>query len=213
MSAERNINELIGSLASDLKPVRRLAHPFLRVMPWFFLAGIYVFGVVYFLGLRPDFSEKIYQSEYLMDLGLIGFMGLSAALASSWLCIPDMRGQNWVVVVPLTLFFTVFLWFAAQTYAGSVFWPAIHWNHCFNDGALIGALPAAAFVFLAKKGATTRPRLMAFMNFLVVAALGYIGLRLTCPVDTIGHALIYHLAPFIIFGGLLGLLARKIYSW
>jgi hypothetical protein len=204
---------LIKELSGDLEPVKRLSHPLLRVLPWMALACAYVAGVVYTLGVRPDISARLVDPIFLFETSLLGFVALSAALVSSWLCVPDMRGKSWMAGVPLTALGVFALWTTIKGFSEGLNMPAIHWDHCFNDGALMGFVPMAAVVFFARGGTTTHPVMMSLMNTLSVGALGYVGLRLTCIVDTVGHACFYHFFPFVVLGLVTGVFARKLYRW
>ncbi len=211
--SDQSTETLIDNLTEELSPMRRLVHPSLRALPWVALAMAYVAGVVNYLGLRPDLFAQFENSTFLFETGLMFFITLTAVLASAFLCVPDMRGRKWLVSVPSTLFLAFLLWTITRSFTEGIHMPAIHWDHCFQDRALMGFVPAVAIMFLGTRGATTRPRMMALMNILAVGALGYIGLRFTCSLDTVGHAALYHLFPFIVFGSALGFAARRIYRW
>ena len=144
---------------------------------------------------------------------MMALTGLSAALCAAFLCVPDMRGQKWLISVPFTFLAVFLLWIGLRSWVEGVDMPAIHMGHCMSDGFWMAGIPAAIMVFLSTRGATTRPYLSALMVTLAITAFGYIGLRATCMMDTVGHATIYHLIPFTVFGAVLGLIARRLYKW
>ncbi len=212
--ANDNITSLIDDLSSGLQPVRPLHHPVVRILPWIVLAVAYVTGLSHFLGLRFDLIEKMGHSAFLFEMGLVFSIAVTAAFATGWLAIPDMREQKGVLAIPTALFSVFIFWLVVQTYVEGLHMPAtINWNHCVEDALLMGAFPVAALVFFSRRGATTRPGWMAFMSILAVGALGWIGLRFICAVDVVGHTGLYHFIPFVFVGGLLGALARKVYRW
>lgn len=204
---------LIESLSDTLTPMKPMAHPFLRVLPWIFCGAFYTLVCVLVIGVRPDIQDKIVSPYFVYEILMMTFVGLSASFASSYLCVPDMRGVKWLAALPLTALGAFFLWIFTRSLAEPVSMPHVHWVNCFNDGIVLGFIPAIAMVIFVRKGATTAPRMMALMNTLAVAALGFIGLRFTCPLDTIGHAVITHLIPFMVLGILTGVLARRLYRW
>lgn len=208
-----DIDELIGSLSEDLKPVEPMMHPALRVLPWVLLSAFYIGAVIFYMGVRPDLPEKLEDTTYLMDLALMGFVAISSALCSGWLCVPDMRGHKWIIGIPFTFFFVFGVWTSLIVMRDGMNMPHLHWDHCFEDGMWMTVMPAAALIFLTQRGATTRPFLMMLMNILSISALGYVGLRVTCVIDTVGHAFFMHVLPFVALGTLLGLFARKVYRW
>ena len=209
----RDVENLIDHLSAELKPVSVLAHPLRRALPWLLMASVYMTGVLLFLGLRPDLAEKLTQGAYLFEISVTGFVAISAALASAWLCVPDMRGQKWLPAVPLAALAVFLIWTGVMSMLDGVHMPSPYWDHCFNIGALMGFVPMVAMIFLARNGATTRPVTMSLMNTLSVGALGYVGLRFVCPTDTIGHVFFYHLFTFMLLGLFAGLAARKLYRW
>ncbi len=208
------LDKLIENLAGELEPVKRLRHPLLRIAPWIALTVLYILAVDYFyLEFRPDLSDKTSDPIFIFEISLALAAGLSAAIATAWLCVPDARGQSWIMAVPITLSLTFLSWSFIRG-ANEGLEPAhMHLNHCFHDGIVLIAIPAAVIMFLSRCGATTRPVLMGIMNAIAVGALGYIGLRLSCQMDNIAHGCFYHIAPFILAGGVVGLLARRIYRW
>lgn len=208
-----DVDKLIENLAADHKPVKKMAHPLLRVLPWFFVAATYIGAVVFYLGIRPDVADKLQDVYFLMDIGLMFFIALSSALCSAWLCVPDMRGHKWMIGVPFTMVFVFGLWTTVLAMTKGMGMPNLAWDHCYEDGMFMAVIPATLLIFLTQQGATTRPYLTAFMNILSISALGYIGLRFTCIMDSIEHAFLMHILPFVIFGTILGFFARRVYNW
>jgi hypothetical protein len=206
-------NSLIENLTQDLKPVRPLAHPVVRILPWVFLTLMYITVAGFIHGYRTDISEKLQEYPFVFEVGLALFIALSAAFASAWLSIPDARGRSGLTAVPLAglfVFCALFVFrLVTETYDYSYFSLA----HCLGSGVLMGLIPGAFLCFMMKKGATTRPHMMSLMNILAVGFAGYIGLRLTCPLDSAMDGTFHHLLPFIIGGLGFGALAQKIYRW
>ena len=204
---------LIKELSADMPPLKKLAHPTLRTLPWIAIGAIYLFAVVQYLGLRHDAALKLQDTSFLFEVGIVAFISMSAALCSSWLCVPDMRGHRWINAVPLTLLGGFFILEVSRLITEGFFMPDIHWTHCQNDGLLLGVIPAASIMFLSKKGSTTQPFMMIAMNVLAVSSASYIGLRFTCSIDMVGHSFILHMLPFIVMGGIAGFAARALYKW
>lgn len=214
METEKRCSEtLIVSLCCELECVRVMHHPFRRVLPWILLAALYVSGSVYLFGLRGDFFDLIYNQSYVFELAITLFMSLSAAFCATWLCIPDMRGQKWMIAVPATFFAVLILWLLTKAALQAFILPVMEWHICFTAAAIFGLIPAAAIFVLSVAGKTTSPILLSFMNTLAVGGFGYIGLRLTCASDDIGHLCCYHILPYMLFGLLAALISRRIYRW
>lgn len=213
-----NINKttsLIEELEGAPPASTPLAHPVHRVLPWVGFVLLYMGSVAFFVtGFRDDLEIKLQDTLFLFETGLTLMLAISALLASAWLCVPDMRGQKWILSVPLTFLSVFAFWYTVLLIQGTEayeFRPGF--GACTGDGILFGSLPVLALIFLTRKGATTRPYLMGFMNTLAVGALGLTMLRFTCGGDAALHIAFYHFLPFIVLGILLGMLARRIYHW
>ncbi|MBI4030750.1 MAG: DUF1109 family protein [Proteobacteria bacterium] len=212
MNDER-IGALIENLGQRLNPVRPLRHPALRVMPVFILVAAWIAAAVLFIGIRHDIFEKIAEGTYLFELILsLGVVGTAMA-AAAWLAVPDIREQGWILTPPLTLMLVLFLWILVRTYGEGFHLPSVEWSGCAVDGMLMGFVPVAALIVLTKRGASTHPYLESLMIVMAVMALGWVGLRITCASDDLGHCFFFHFMPFAVAGAVMGALARHLYRW
>lgn len=206
---------LIGDLESRLEAVKPMYHPLKRILPWIGFMLAYMVGSAFFIiGIRPDIAAKFHETGFLFETGLTLAVSLVAALTASWLSVPDMRGQKWLLAVPVSLFAVFLFWFSLNIYNEGLHLPeTLTFHKCAGDAMILGLLPIMALVFLTKTGATTRPYWMAFSSILSVGALGWAVLRFTCASDDTAHIALYHFLPFIVLGILLGIVARRVYHW
>ncbi len=214
MSADKT-EQLIETLSQELKPVRVLSHPLRRALPVLILSLVYTMTVTALIGIRDDIGAMARDLVFTFELALSFILAISAGLASFWLNIPDSRGYQWLPVVPVCIAAIGLIWTFARFWAGGM---ELHvedeyLHHCILNAALLGFVPAAAIVYQASYGATTRPYMLAALHVFFVLGLGYIALTVICDVNDISHAFLYHLLPFAFFGGLLGLAARRLYRW
>lgn len=209
----QSTERLIASLSDDLSEVTVMHHPIRRFALWVVLAVLYSLATILFLEIRPDFSNKLHDPEYVFELTHIFMLSVSAALCSSWLCVPDMRGQKWMLAVPITLFVTFTLQIMLRTIMETHEVPYIHLHHCMTDSIIFGVIPAFILLFLSIKGKTTHPYSMSSMNALAVGSLGYLGLRIVCMSDNIGHLYTFHLLPYLLFGIVMSMVGRRLYRW
>jgi hypothetical protein len=213
LAQENDIDDLIGKLSEDLEPVKPLPHPLLQAVPYTIIAFGYMAATAYFVGIRPDLADKLGDAAFMVEIFLMGFLSLTAIITAIYLTIPDMRGDKWLIAVPFTILGAFMTWIAIRSYTEGVYMPKLHMDHCMGEGGYMTIIPLAVLFFLTKRGATTRPYLSSVMTILSVAGLGYVGLRFTCMMDTVGHATIGHMIPYIVIGSLLGMGAKKIYKW
>lgn len=211
--SERSIDDVIRGLTEDLEPVKRIEHPLVRIAPFIVGGIIYVWFMVYYIGLRADYEQKLTEINFLFENASMALVGLSAALCAAWLCVPDMRGQKWMIATPFAFLSVFVIWTALRATTEGLTLPTVHFDHCMENGLWMAAVPAGIMAYISTRGATTKPLLSATMTVMSVTAFAYVGLRFTCMMDAIGHATIYHLIPFATLGTLVGLAAYRIFRW
>lgn len=209
----RDFDRLIGDLTSELCPMKCLGHPFRCFGTWAGITVVYETLVVLLFGVRADLGIVIGEPRFLFETGLALATGLGAALASAWLCIPDMRGHKWMAAVPLSCAAIFFFWAFLNLVFGHDAVIAPRWSGCMIPALMSFFLPMAVLMFMMRRGSTTSPILSGVMNILAVGCAGYVALRLICAADGIGHDLAYHVFPFMALGGAIGFFARRLYRW
>ncbi len=213
MSSDQNIESLIGNLTNELKPIKRIPHPAARIIPWILAATLYTSCCIYFIGVRHDVNTLFENPIFAFELVLMGAIGISAAFTSAFLSVPDMRGQKWLIPTTFTALGIFAGWSFLRGAIEGMYMPQLHLDHCMGEGAFMAIIPVAILLFMMKQGTTTHPFLMAIMNVVSITALGYVALRFTCSSDTIAHATISHLIPYILMGAGMGAIARRFYKW
>lgn len=213
MNDRKDTESLIDELSGRLTPVKPAPHPVQVISPWVIIAVAYLAGVVHFLGVRMDIADRLGEGAFLFEMVLTGAIAVSAAYCAGWMAIPDMRGQSWMMAVPVTLFGVFLLWTVCQMAESGLSIRDVSWHHCFSDAMLMGFVPIATLVMLVKRGATTRPCALAFMSVLSASALGWGALRITCMSESAGHILMLHFLPFVLAAALMGALARRLFRW
>lgn len=210
---EKNTDKLIGELCGGLKPVKALPHPLLRVALYVTLTAAYVGVTVWLYGIRSDWQDKLVDIHFLFEIGMAAAIWIGAMIAAAFLCIPDMRGKQWMNVVPVTLAAVLVYWAKLRMMLEGVTFFPVHWGGCFKDGCLMGLVPLVLILIFSRQGATCRPYWMAVMNALAVTMAGWIGLRLTCSMNDMGAGFLHHFIPYMVLGVAVGLLARRLFKW
>ena len=91
-----------------------------------------------------------------------------------------------------------------------------HWDvvyKCWINFWMFSFVPLAYVIYRARKGATTYPVQLSFLQSLGVGAIGWIGQRLTCDMDAPQYVYLIQWAPVLLVGTLLGVFARRLYRW
>lgn len=207
------VQTLIGSLSCKC-PCKPMGCPVGRGLSLVIITSAYVLLVAFLLGFRENISA-LSNPVHLIEIVLAFVLGSSALLASSLLMAPDCYGRKWFLVIPYGLFLALL----AVCIGRCLGMEHLHHFHseivkqCWFKFWMFGVIPITVVIATARKGASIYPVQMAFLQALGVGALGWIGQRLTCPVDDPGHVYIIQWLPVLIIGGALGWLGRKIYRW
>ena len=59
MSENKDTDQLIEELSSELKPVKSVLSPLKFITPWLIITAAYLAGIVHFIGVRMDISSKM----------------------------------------------------------------------------------------------------------------------------------------------------------
>jgi hypothetical protein len=186
MAESGDISRLIGALSADLKPVRRLAPPWLRTLYW--LAAVLCLALV-LVAIRIVFS---WNGEPEVDPYVIpgalasGVTALLAALAAFELSLPD-RSSAWALLpVPA---FVVWVAINGLGCVASLANPAVQNNVplFFTCLSIISALSiplSIATIVMVRRARPLRPLPVAVLGGLAAAAAGATLLVLVHPHDS-----------------------------
>lgn len=201
--------QLIDGLVTQIKPVRRLRPPVLRLMLWLALSIPATAAVVAAMGLRPDLAVKLADPVFLLQQ----LAALATAVAAGWAalvtCVPgEPRWKLWAPVAPLAL------WMASlgrqcwdewlRLGAGGMEFHADFM--CVPAIAMTSAVPALALVLAIRRGARLRSRYAVWWGSLAAAALANVGLRLFHPEDAALMVIVWQFGSVLLFTALATLL-------
>ena len=201
MSSE-NTTQLIGRLAEDLAPVRRI--PRLRQAVLGVIALWLVMGALLLAlqGVRPGLLEVLAPDSgfvvILIGLGLIASGGVLAALATS------VPGRETAARVSLALGLGGVVLaggvgaILVLREAGPVPTPCPFANDvaCFAVCCLVSLPPALAVLTFVSRGAPYRPLLAVLAATTGAVALGALLMHVSCPTTSPRHLIVWHaLAP------------------
>lgn len=195
---------LIAQLARELEPVRpiRMAHG-LALVAVAVAATIGVIALGIGLWTGPLHGEA--AGIFFVANALIGLVGLVSALAVIRMAGPRIGarqdGARWLLAALAILPMAAILLAMIE---GQIDWHehATHGPECFIAATGSGALVAAALIAWLRRGAPVAPNAAGFYTGVAAGALGSFAYGLSCPVDTIGHLGIWHVAPVAVMAGL-----------
>jgi hypothetical protein len=205
--------DLIRTLASEAKPVRRLAHPARRVVYWLSISLLYVTAIVLFMGPRPDIGVKLGEPRFVLEIGAAFLTGVMAAMAA--FCAGSPGRPLWERFAPLPM---LVLWLGSL---GEGCWQGWGANGlplrpdlvCFPSIVMAGLIPGALILYMVRRGAPLAPVLTTALAALAASALGAAALRLYHTQDASIMILVWQFGSVAVITGLGGLIGRKLLRW
>ncbi|AJY27229.1 hypothetical protein BTM_6175 (plasmid) [Burkholderia thailandensis 34] len=201
---------LIEALATDLRPVRRLFPPALRLLGWLAVSVPAVAAIVAWEGVRGDLAIRFAEPAFLTEQAAAVATALVAGWAALAGCIPGTaRWKLWLPMAPVSLWIASLghqcrsEWVRVGT-AGLSFHP--DWM-CLPNIAVISALPAIAIVMAIRRGARldTAPVLW---GSLAAAALANAALRLFHAEDAALMVIVWQFGSVVLFTAAMTLFRR-----
>lgn len=195
------VKNTITSLAKE-GAKRPLSSPSTTILRWALLIVTYSFIVIYLDGLREDFSIKISEGLFLIELSLLIVLTISSGVAASILALPDVIQKAWIRFLPLIplVIFTALL--AYSTFASSALTISecmmLYRFDCIFHLIFLSLLPACIMFYSILKAAPIYCCWAGSMAGLSAASLGYVLLRIVEKSDDPFKLIIWHFLPVIL---------------
>ncbi|MDE1153818.1 MAG: DUF1109 domain-containing protein [Micavibrio sp.] len=204
-------DDLINQLASNLKPVRRLPAPLVRVLYVLGLTALVLAAAISLLthGLRPDIATMLGRTGYLSQNLSFLAAGICAALAAFRLSVPDVkiRPATYAFIFAATAIWLVHI--IALSFEGGLDGVDVGQRNCLTDLSLFMVVPLAATTFMLTRGAPVWRGWAGYSMVLAIGSFCAIGMRFLCPNDQPAHLLVWHFMPVMVFA-LAGIALGKI---
>lgn len=206
--------DLIGRLATELRPVRRLAPPGRQAALWIGLAALAIAAAVALHGFRPDLAARLRLPHEVAQWLAAVAAGATAALGAAMLARPD-RSWRWALL-PLP---AVAAWVAGLGWGcladlgrlgpGAALALGASWG-CLRFILLIGAPLTAALLLLLRHAGPVRPEPVLLLGSLAAAATCSAGLSLFHHLDAALMVLVWHGGAALLLVALGRLLGRPL---
>jgi hypothetical protein len=195
-------------------PRKPLAHPLITAGKWLLAVSVYAFVIAVFSDLRPDLAMKRHQPVYLIELAGMLATSVTAAVAASWLALPDVGQRPWIRYLPMLplMLLGVILWKDIGTAGLGPLIACIKLKRfdCIMRIFLFSLLPATWLFWNIHRAAPTRCCWAGIMAALTVASLGYILLRLIDPNDDASQLMVWDFLPVLLVT-MIGMVIGKLY--
>jgi hypothetical protein len=209
-------SDLVSSLATDLRPVRRLRSPLVRAVCWLMLAAVILALLAVVQGLRPDLAQRLGDPVFTAGLAASLLTGILAAVAAFLVSLPD-RSRLWLLLpVPALV-----IWLSNTGYQCLSQWISIgpegiglgETARCFATLVLTSAPLSLVMLVMLRHAAPLRPRLVTVMGSLSVAALTATALFLFHSLDATVMILMWNLGTAVIFVALGSVFSKRMFHW
>ncbi|MEO8188075.1 MAG: DUF1109 domain-containing protein [Burkholderiaceae bacterium] len=208
--------DLIEALAANVTPVRRLRPPLVRAMLWLSFAAVILVLLAVSHGARPDLAQRLQQPIFVIGIAASLLTGILAAVAAFVVSLPD-RSRRWFLLpVP-----ALTVWISTIGYGCLTAWVSVDAGslrmgeaaRCFATLVLVSVPLSLVMFVMLRHAAPLRPRAVALIGSLAVAAMTASALSLFHEFDATIMILTWNLGSAALLVGLGVLLGRKLRVW
>lgn len=194
-------NDLIDSLVRDLEPVSPLPLPAARLWRWAAASVAAVATAVAILGRRGDLGTALFTLPFQAHALFLILAAVTSAGAALAMAIPGEPVGGWRRGAPPVALGAWVAWLAGELMplaaADGVSWPDAGWG-CVAKAFAIGVTPGLALAVMVGRAAPGDARSTVTFAALAAAAVGALGVELTCPLDGAMHLLLWHAGPVMV---------------
>jgi hypothetical protein len=195
-------SDVIAELVRDLRPVRPLPVPRVRVAQWVAVAAARAAAVVVGLGVRPDLSTAAVTVAFQAHVVFLMAAAAGSAAAALSLAVPGERQPRWLRATPIAATLAWGGWLAAELMthaaAGGGVWPISPGWGCVAKAFAVAIVPGGALAAMVVRAAPLDWRAPVALAALAGTAVGALGVEVTCPLDNPMHLLLWHAAPVLV---------------
>ncbi|WP_315755485.1 MULTISPECIES: DUF1109 domain-containing protein [unclassified Bradyrhizobium] len=207
-------DDLIDSLATDMRPVRRLRPPLLRACGWLLGAVAIVALLAVNQGIRPDLAQRLHDAPFVTSLLGSILTGVLAVIAAFLISLPD-RSRLWMLL-PLP---ALALWLSNIGYQCLTDWVSIGPDgmspgeaaRCFTTLAVTSLPLSLALLVMLRYAARLRPTMVALMGSLAVSAITSTALALFHTIDASVMILMWNVGTAVLLMGGAALFGRRMF--
>jgi hypothetical protein len=208
-------DDLIETLVRDLAPVSPLPLPAVRLWRWVAASVAVVAATVAVLGRRGDFGTAVFTQPFQAHALFLILAAVSSAGAALALAIPGEPLHSWRRIAPALAMGAWVAWLAGELMplaaTGGAVWPAAGWG-CVAKAFAIGVTPGLIMAVMVGRAAPGDVRGTVTFAALAAAAVGALGVELTCPLDGAMHLLLWHAGPVMVVVLLAALFGRASFA-
>ena len=209
------LNDLIDSLAREAVPVRPQSSSLGRALLG--LVGIATIAVTYLLfGVREDVAGLGPAPVIAVAAGLMALVAVAAGVSAIRVARPQVgaqsSGPSWALAALLVV--------PAVALAGAAADPerltglSLEYGlRCLVVGLVAGTATIAFLYFWQRRGAPVQPERAAWLAGIAGGAVGAFAVTLECPLDSLAHVGVWHVAAVPLSGLAARLVLPRFLRW
>lgn len=208
-------SDLIRSLATNARPVRRLRPPLVRAVGWLLIAAAIMGLMTISHGVRPQFAERMQDAIFAINMISSLLTGVLATIATFFASLPD-RPRRWLLL-PAPALLAWLSTIGYQCFAGWVPVPPGAITVEAASGCLatlvLTSLPLSLLMLaMLRYTAALRPTSVILMGSLAVSAITATALSMFHPLDATAMILGWNLGTAVLFLAGAAIVNRKVGS-
>ncbi|MEO7133192.1 MAG: NrsF family protein [Vicinamibacterales bacterium] len=193
---------MIATLVRDLQPVRPLPLPQVRLAQWGLVVVATMAVVTAWIGPRADLQASLATLPLHAHFGLLVVVAVSSAIAALAMAIPGERVQPWRRRAPVVAGLAWATWLFVELWVfaanGKSLSPGVEGVGCVAKAFTFAVTPGIALTLMLGRGLASDTRTMMVFAGLATAAVGALGVELTCPMTSPSHVLVWHGGPVVV---------------
>lgn len=192
-------DDVIASLVDDLRPVAPLRLPRVRLARWLMAAAALGAAAVAALGMRADIVPAARSVPFKVHVVLLALAVIGSAATALTVVIPGEPVSRLRRSAPVVAAGAWIAWLTVEVWSfvavGHQAWPVASGWGCVAKAATVGAAPSLLLAVMLARGAPSRVREAVTYAALAGAAIGALGVEVTCPLSNPIHLLLWHAGP------------------
>ncbi len=194
-------NDLISNLVRDLRPVQPLPLPQVRLAQWGLVAVPATAIVMAAIGPRVDLPAAAATLSFQAHSALLLMAAATSAVAALALAVPGEQVGHWRRFAPVAAALAWGAWLSGELLvfaaSGQEIWPIASGVGCVAKAFAFGVTPGVVLTIMLGRGAPGDARATMVFAGLAAAAVGALGVELTCPLTSPTHLLLWHAGPVV----------------
>jgi hypothetical protein len=166
-------------------------------------------------GRRGDLATAAFAQPFQAHVAFLIVAAVSSAAAALALAIPGEPVRWWRRAAPAVALGAWLAWLAGELMplaaAGGAHWPEAGWG-CVGKAFAIGITPGLLLAIMVGRSAPGDVRGTVTFAAMAAAAVGALGVELTCPLNGPMHLLLWHAGPVMVVVLLAALFGRAAFA-